>query len=81
MNRQLNSTATAPGATLSSRLQDAINELRAAIMAEDATVKGLWVSYEDTDVVGRFLLSGVIVDRSGKALAISHQLRSAATEV
>ena len=71
MNTCTDSTPADAAATLSPRLHSAILELRAAVMAEDANVKGVWVSYEDYDVVGRFILSGLVIDRSsGRAMAI-----------
>jgi hypothetical protein len=87
MNTASNSTPDTQPATgrepplardLTPRLDAAFRELRAAAMEADPSIMGMWVSYDDTTMDGRFVLAGVAFDRSGKALAMAAEIRSKA---
>jgi cell division septation protein DedD len=89
MNPACNSTPSEGPATgrqpaqphhLTRRLDAALSELRAAAMEADPAIKGMWVSYDDTTMDGRFVLAGVAFDRSGKALAKAAELRAKAVQ-
>jgi hypothetical protein len=60
------------------RLMDAVRELKAAAMAFDPTILGLWVSYDESGDGDLNKLSGIYFNRSAKIQARTDALKSGA---
>ena len=60
------------------RFMDAVRELKAAAMAFDPTILGLWVSYDESGDGDLNKLSGIYFNRSAKFQAKTEALKSGA---